>query len=204
LISWREHKKNSVTKRIFKESIQLFKVNGFHRTTMQDIALASEVSRATVFNYFASKRAILNKWLNEIIDSYRKYFDHAVLNPVEFDWRFENAMLKVSKELEQNKFFYREVIWEVMNDTAAKYSGWWSNFLPLVQHYVGEWLSHLPQKQQNSEKQLQDSAAEVLSGTFVFTVMNWLISDKDYPLFERLKENFKVVWQGFQFEESRS
>ena len=73
--TWREKKKETVARKICREAMQLFQRDGFRGTTMDEIARASEVSRATVFNYFSSKRAILLRWLTETLESYRRLLD---------------------------------------------------------------------------------------------------------------------------------
>lgn len=46
--------------RILREAQQLFLAGGIEATSVEDIAAASGISRATLFNYFRGKPAILN------------------------------------------------------------------------------------------------------------------------------------------------
>ncbi len=55
----RERKKREVRLRIIHAAESLFASNGISGTTMEEIAAASEVSVATVYNYFGNKRALL-------------------------------------------------------------------------------------------------------------------------------------------------
>ena len=64
----RERNKQKVTERIVAVAVQLFKTKGYHQTTMDDIAQAAEISRATLFNYFPAKDALLLPWGQEILD----------------------------------------------------------------------------------------------------------------------------------------
>ena len=64
----RERHRQRVTQRIIAVAESLFKAHGFHRTTMDDIAEKAEISRATLFNYFPSKEALLLPWGREILE----------------------------------------------------------------------------------------------------------------------------------------
>jgi AcrR family transcriptional regulator len=55
----RERKRQSTRRRIEREALALFDANGFDETTVDHIAAAAEVSRASVFRYFGSKDDIV-------------------------------------------------------------------------------------------------------------------------------------------------
>jgi len=57
--SLRERQKQRRRARILRMAIELFRANGFHRTTASDIAKVSHISRGTFFNYYAYKEAVL-------------------------------------------------------------------------------------------------------------------------------------------------
>jgi AcrR family transcriptional regulator len=67
-IPLRERKKQRVTERIISAASELFKTCGYHPTTMDDIADKAEISRATLFNYFPTKEALLLPWGQEIME----------------------------------------------------------------------------------------------------------------------------------------
>ena len=54
----REQRRNQV----YEAAVALFIEQGFDNTTMDDIADRADVARATVFNHFARKTAILDEW----------------------------------------------------------------------------------------------------------------------------------------------
>jgi AcrR family transcriptional regulator len=67
-IPLRERNKQRVTQRIISAASELFKTCGYHSTTMDDIADKAEISRATLFNYFPTKEALLLPWGQEIME----------------------------------------------------------------------------------------------------------------------------------------
>lgn len=64
----RERNKQRVKERIISAASELFKIRGYHPTTMDDIAEKAEISRATLFNYFPSKETLLLPWGQEILE----------------------------------------------------------------------------------------------------------------------------------------
>ncbi len=67
-IPLRERNKLRVTERIISAASELFKTSGYHLATMDDIAEKAEISRATLFNYFPTKEALLLPWGQEIME----------------------------------------------------------------------------------------------------------------------------------------
>ena len=57
--SRRERNKIQCRSRILKMSRRLFTAKGYENTTIEDIAEAAEVSKATLYNYFSSKENLL-------------------------------------------------------------------------------------------------------------------------------------------------
>jgi AcrR family transcriptional regulator len=57
--SLRERKKLETKQRILEVAVSLFQEQGFDATSFEDVAAKANVSRATVFNYFPSKRELL-------------------------------------------------------------------------------------------------------------------------------------------------
>jgi AcrR family transcriptional regulator len=55
----RERKRAQTLARIQNEAMRLFTAHGFEATTLDDIALAADVSRRSLFHYFASKEEIV-------------------------------------------------------------------------------------------------------------------------------------------------
>lgn len=66
----REKNKQKVTERIVAAAMELFKAHGCEQTTMDDIAEKAEISRATLFNYFPSKDALMLPWVQEMIEEF--------------------------------------------------------------------------------------------------------------------------------------
>jgi AcrR family transcriptional regulator len=64
--SLRERNKERITQRILSSAAELFRTPGYEQTTMDAIAERAEVSRGTLFNYFATKQALLLPFASEL------------------------------------------------------------------------------------------------------------------------------------------
>jgi AcrR family transcriptional regulator len=62
----RERNKQRNVQRIIDAAFELFHTLGYHQTTMDAIAEKAEVSRATLFNYFPTKQALLMPFANKL------------------------------------------------------------------------------------------------------------------------------------------
>lgn len=64
----RERNKIETRARLLRSARRLFTVNGVTGTTVEDVASAAEVSRATFFNYFQGKDAVLEAlWVDQMV-----------------------------------------------------------------------------------------------------------------------------------------
>jgi TetR/AcrR family transcriptional regulator, cholesterol catabolism regulator len=62
----RERKKLETRERIYESGVALFATHGYDSTTMEQIGDRADVSRATVFNYFARKEDIVFEWFGRL------------------------------------------------------------------------------------------------------------------------------------------
>ena len=61
--------KNATRKRILEAATKLFRTRGFEATTTRDVAVAAEIATGTLFNYFATKEAIVATLAEESLAS---------------------------------------------------------------------------------------------------------------------------------------
>ena len=78
--SRRELNKRNCRARILKSSRKLFSTKGYENTTIEDVAQRSEVSKATLYNYFPNKESLLIGIAEEELDQIRHFIAHDLKN----------------------------------------------------------------------------------------------------------------------------
>ena len=114
-ISKRERNRAEQRQRIFEAAQLLFGSRGFETVTMSDIATLAGVARATVFNYFSSKYALVEAITDQTLGYYRAMIERALQNedsstPALVRSLFEHMALGI----EQFHVFYRGVFREIV------------------------------------------------------------------------------------------
>jgi AcrR family transcriptional regulator len=83
----RDRKKARQRSQLLDVAAELFRLNGYDRTRMEDIAAKAEVSTKTVYNYFATKREVLFDFLNrdraEMTAAYQAVLESPPADPVD-------------------------------------------------------------------------------------------------------------------------
>ncbi|HEY2202048.1 MAG TPA: helix-turn-helix domain-containing protein [Solirubrobacteraceae bacterium] len=81
----RERKKQRTREAIAAAALELFAERGYSRTTLEDIAEAAEVSRATIFAYYDSKEDILAPELGPFSEQLKQRLEERPVGATTFD-----------------------------------------------------------------------------------------------------------------------
>ena len=87
----RERKKLETRERIFESGVALFATHGYDSTTMEQIGDRADVSRATVFNYFARKEDIVFEWFARLRAEFATALADDDQHPVDSTSRLRHA-----------------------------------------------------------------------------------------------------------------
>jgi AcrR family transcriptional regulator len=100
--------------RVLDTATQLFADRGFDEVTMAEIALEADVSRATVFNYFGSKHALIETITEGVLEVWGAMLDEALADettPVPAIVR--NLCDLMAKGIESQRPLFRSVFREI-------------------------------------------------------------------------------------------
>jgi AcrR family transcriptional regulator len=117
-IPLRERKKQRVTERIISAASELFKTCGYHPTTMDDIADKAEISRATLFNYFPTKEALLLPWGQEIMEEQILPRLRKTMKSQSTVWQVFQFLFTNMNEIQRE---YPDVIQALVQEAAKEY-----------------------------------------------------------------------------------
>ena len=91
----RVSKKQQTRERILANAIALFRRRGIRRTRLTEIAAASGISPATLFNYFPTKGRLAEAWVRGEVE---KLLDAAIGDSIERDRSLRSAVRIASRE----------------------------------------------------------------------------------------------------------
>src|SRR5512140_3586573 len=78
---------------ILRASAQIFSQKGFHATSMQDIAQAVSVQKASLYHHFTSKQEILLALLDRALDLIIDSLEEVVSQPLPPEAKLRQAMI---------------------------------------------------------------------------------------------------------------
>jgi len=99
---------------ILEAAAKLFATRGLHTVSMQDIAEAANVSRATVFNQFGSKQLVLDAITARSLEAYCELLRAALADKrASTPTLLRRLFSQMGKGIETNQSLYREVFSEI-------------------------------------------------------------------------------------------
>jgi AcrR family transcriptional regulator len=101
--------------RILEAARALFASRGFEAVTMSEVAAAAGVVRATVFNHFGSKRALVDAITESVLDAFCTLLDNALADERTSTPGLVRALFAhMAAGIEQLHGFYRGVFREIL------------------------------------------------------------------------------------------
>ena len=100
--------------RIVDAARRLFAEHGFDEVTMAEVAAAASVARATVFNHFGSKHALVEAITEDVIAYYDRMLQNALADTVTPTPVLVRALFdEMGTGIEEDRRFYRGVFREI-------------------------------------------------------------------------------------------
>nr|WP_218821433.1 TetR/AcrR family transcriptional regulator [Sphingomonas laterariae] len=160
-----------------------FARDGVHGTTMEGIAAAAEVSRATLFNYFTGKGEILDLLVTEMQERFYSRISSYWSATGDVAERIRRAFVETGAAMEREAVKLRPVV-------GYSEMGWnETGVLGRIERLTAAFERLLDTEVEPTPAQAHDRhvVAEMMTGIFVGMVHNWRL-DENYPLQERLGE----------------
>ena len=111
----REQQRSAQRERILDAARFLFASRGFDAVAMSEVAERAGVARATVFNHFGSKHALVEAITAGVFDYYAAMLDQALADEAASTPALVRALVRAhGRGIEQFHGFYREVFREIM------------------------------------------------------------------------------------------
>jgi AcrR family transcriptional regulator len=108
---------------IMETSLELFAENGFHATSISQIAKKAGISKGLIYNYFESKNELLDALIEHGFDSIFKNFDinnDDVLSEEEFINFIKQNFKLLRENIQHWKLFFSLLLQPQVNDSFSK------------------------------------------------------------------------------------
>ncbi len=185
-MSKRERNRVEQQARILDAAHGLFSGHGFDDVSMSDVAVKAGVARATVFNHFGSKRALVEAITGEVMAHYEAMLENALDHDAISVPDLVRALFEqMGTGIEEDPRFYRGVFREIANLQQG-----------FEEHAAPEALAKLLRKGQDCDELSADYRTDDLARAFGAlangTITGWLYGNADEPLHERMRRAAEI------------
>ena len=192
-ITLRERQKRDRKARIFNAAMTLFETQGFQETTVADIAKTAQVSRGTVFNYYAYKEAILIDYLARQLHAMKER-----LKNVEDNGSPLEALYTVFDELADfvttNRRLILPLSYELLNPEPERSKQAYQS-LPLVNIIYG-YLTEARERGLIRSDFSRERLARTVANTYFLTALQWVAYRQDRSIHEELRNALQLTLEG--------
>ncbi|HLS80102.1 MAG TPA: TetR/AcrR family transcriptional regulator [Steroidobacter sp.] len=188
-VSRREQNKADTRRRILAAASRLMAVSGTE-TRVEAIAAAAEVSRATFFNYFPNKGAVVAALVAKADHDFATTIDQERRRAASTAARLERLFVQTAVRLQSRPAFHKLILKEAERGYSAIRPGnqRFSRMLQVLRELLADGVARGEVRTDCS----LDIIAEIVGGTYVALLHNWRIS-KDYPLEARMKASARFL-----------
>ncbi len=194
MLDRREQERSAQRARILDAARALFASRGFEAVTMAEIADLAGVARATVFNHFGSKRALVEAITADVLDHYSALLDRALADEKTSTPTLVRAVFDLMGwGIESLHGFYRGVFREIMRIQVALEEG---GLATRAAERAHERLVRLLARGQQRGDLGRELSTEDLASAFASlangTITRWLYESGSEPLRSRMRAAAEV------------
>lgn len=174
-VSMRERKKRATRQSIYDAAVHRFMEQGYDATTIDHIARDADVARATFFNYYPSKEAILHEIAGEALEYARKTFEREFKHEsISIRDKIKNSLERFAGIVERNPKYYQTVFLDALRSQAgfvAANRDTADNLMRALTRYLGN-----AQRQGELDRSLDPGQlAEILTGIYLHTILSFIL-----------------------------
>lgn len=179
---------------ILEAAAQIIRVKGFHATSMQDIAQAVDLRKASLYYHVNSKQEILADLLDQALDNLLVGIEEVMVQDVSIDEKFRLAMRSYLNHMSENLDLSSVLLLEHRSLEEQLQS----QHLPRRDKYEGLWRQIVEEGMNEGIFNFYDSkiAVKVVLGVANWTVM-WLNPDGRLSATEIADLSSDILLNGF-------
>jgi AcrR family transcriptional regulator len=177
----RARKRRELRERIQHAAQALFLEVGFDNVTVEQVAERADVSRATFFNYYSSKAALLRELADKLTDELHRRLDAKRDEATSTEDQIRDLFLQTTEAVRKTRRLSQDLFLESLRTTEADESRGEHRVVRL------SYKSIVAAGQARGDVDPAfdpDFLAEMIAGTLAAVIGNWL-NEADYPIVER-------------------
>lgn len=181
--------------RIYDAAVDLFRSQGFERTTVSQIAEAADVVPATFFNHFPSKNAVLGQMAGEVVGVIELLLKSQLVTEESTRDRLIGFTKVAAEQIAETRGLARDVLLELMRTESEP-----GKQPPYLGRIHEPFAAMLREGQERGDVRAdQDPAflAEMVVGILNAAITNWL-ANADYPIEQRLRQAAQFAWEAIR------
>lgn len=187
----RELKKAQTRQKIAEAAVELFELNGYEMTTVQQIADRAAVAKGTFFNYFSSKEELMMDLQGMVI---MKEIESVVGKPGPVVPRLQAVLFEYARNYPMSRSVTRAVLQGIYgsdnmrNLHCLRSEELQGNLVPVVEHaqHKGEVRTDLP----------ASAIAQLAVQTYFGVLMSWALEQGESELSDQMALAFEIFVQG--------
>lgn len=192
--------------RVLDTAAAMFAERGFDEVTMAEIAVRAAVARATVFNYFGSKHALIEAITDTVLDFYRAMLDDALADEATpTPLLLRKLCADMAAGIESQRSLFRGVFREIARIQLGLDAG---EVAQRANEDAASRLLCLIQRGQARDELTNALSAEALASAFQSltngTITNWLYQDPTRPLTVRMRDAAEVFLSSIELPGPRA
>ena len=154
---------------ILQAAARIFSEKGYHATSMQDIADAVDLQKASLYHHFSSKQEILVEILDQAFDLINNRLEVVRAQPLSADGKLRQAMVSYLQTIAENQSLAAVLLLELRSlDPELK-----ARQASRREKFDGVWRELIIEgKQQGIFNNVDPS----LAGRAILGVMNWTVT----------------------------
>ena len=197
-VSKRDQNRIEQRARILDAARGLFAAQGFDDVTVADIARTAGVARATVFNYFASKHALVDAITEEVLDYYNRMLEAALNDAHSPTPMLLRGIFDVMGEgIEGVQQFYKSIFREIAKmQVGLDEGGAASHTRELAVVRLAELMARGQARGDIASEHSARDLAYAFDSLAHGTIVNWLYDDPSKSLRERMGRAVEIFLSG--------
>ncbi len=195
-VTLRERKRQALRDRTYRAAIELFMAKGYEATTVDEIAAAADIGRATFFNHYPSKDAILHELAREAVAYAAAVFEAELAQGTgSLEKRLKASLGRFAEIVERNPGYYQSIFLDIMRSQARFEREGPRDAVDLVRILAAHLRAE--QKRGTLDPRLDATQlSEILTGAYMYTILAGIQGGLRSSLVARMHRAVELVLRG--------